>query len=229
MNSTLAPLEDAIGYTFKDKRLLKIALTHRSQGAKNNERLEYLGDALLGFIIADKLFQKFPHATEGELTRLRSILVKRETLAKLARGLALKEYIRLGSGETKSKEWRRVSILSDTFEAIIGAVYLDAEFMRCRQCVISLYEALLLDISPHNVHKDPKTGLQELLQSQQKALPCYTVLSEHGKSHDRLFTVACTVDDLAISVQAKGRSKREAEQAAAEQALHIATRQSHKG
>ncbi len=225
MNGSLSQLERTIGYTFKDKELLETALTHRSQGRKNNERLEYLGDAVLGFVIADSLFRKFPNATEGDLTRLRSTLVRRKTLAELAHGMALGDYIRLGSGEMKSGGWRRASILANTFEAMIGAVYLDAGFNVCQQCIASLYQTLLSGVSLDNVHKDPKTSLQELLQSRQQALPAYTVLSEDGKAHERLFTVECAIDDLAILVQAQGRSKQEAEQAAAEQALYSVTQQ----
>jgi ribonuclease-3 len=219
MSELPSNLEKIIGYKFNDEALLVTALTHRSMGRGNNERLEYLGDAALGFIITDSIFQKFPQATEGELTRLRASLVKGETLAKLGRDLGLGDYIKLGPGERKSGGWRRDSILANTFEAIIGAIYLDADMEVCRKCVISLYQQLLSKVSPDTLNKDPKTTLQELLQSRRLELPVYSVLSESGDAHDRLFNVACTIIEPDISVQAEGRSKRLAEQAAAEKAL----------
>lgn len=219
MSELPSNLEKIIGYKFNDEALLVTALTHRSMGRGNNERLEYLGDAALGFIITDSIFQKFPQATEGELTRLRASLVKGETLAKLGRDLGLGDYIKLGPGERKSGGWRRDSILANTFEAIIGAIYLDADMEVCRKCVISLYQQLLSKVSPDTLNKDPKTTLQELLQSRRLELPVYSVLSESGDAHDRLFNVTCTIIEPDISVQAEGRSKRLAEQAAAEKAL----------
>jgi len=219
MSGLLSNLEKAIDYKFQDEALLETAVTHRSFGHGNNERLEFLGDAALGFIIADAIFQKFPQATEGELTRLRSSLVKGETLAKLGRELVLGDYIKLGPGEMKSGGWRRDSILANTVEAIIGAVYLDADMKVCRKCVISLYQQLLSNISPDNLSKDPKTSLQELLQSRRLELPIYHVLSETGDAHERIFNVECTIIEPNILVQAEGRSKRLAEQAAAEKAL----------
>jgi len=148
MSERPSKLEKAIDYKFQDETLLETALTHRSFGHGNNERLEYLGDAALGFIIADAIFQKFPQATEGELTRLRSSLVKGETLAKLGRELDLGDYIKLGPGEMKSGGWRRDSILANTLEAIIGAVYLDADMKVCQKCVISIYHQLLANVYP---------------------------------------------------------------------------------
>jgi ribonuclease III len=219
MNELPSKLEEAIGYKFEDETFLEIALTHRSIGQGNNERLEYLGDAVLGFIIADAIFKKFSQASEGELTRLRASLVKGETLAKLGRELKLGDYIKLGPGEMKSGGWRRDSILANTLEAIIGAVYLDSDMDVCRQCVISLYRQLLSEISPDKLIKDPKTALQELLQSRRHELPVYHVLSEFGDAHERVFNVGCEIKDQNISVQAEGRSKRIAEQLAAEKAL----------
>jgi ribonuclease-3 len=219
MSEQLSNLEKTIAYKFKDKALLETALTHRSMGHGNNERLEYLGDAALGFIITDSIFEKFPQATEGELTRLRASLVKGETLARLGRDLGLGDYIKLGPGERKSGGWRRDSILANTFEAIIGAIYLDADMEVCRKCVISLYQQLLSKVSPDTLNKDPKTTLQELLQSRRLELPVYSVTSESGDAHERLFNVTCTIIEPDISVQAQGRSKRLAEQSAAEKAL----------
>ena len=225
MSEWPSKLEKAIDYDFKDKALLETALTHRSIGRGNNERLEYLGDATLGFIIADAIFQKFPYATEGELTRIRSSLVKGETLVKLARDLSLGDSIKLGPGEMKSGGWRRDSILANTLEAIIGAVYLDSDMEVCRRCVVSLYNKLLSEISPDNLNKDSKTSLQELLQSRRIELPIYHVLSENGDAHERLFTIECSIKDQNISVQAEGHSKRIAEQVAAEKALSVLEKQ----
>ena len=225
MSGLLTKLENEINYKFRDKTFLEIALTHRSVGHSNNERLEYLGDAVLGFIIANAIFRKFPQATEGELTRLRSSLVKGETLAELGRELNLGNFIKLGPGEMKSGGWRRDSILANTFEAIIGAVYLDAGMEICQRCVTSLYRQLLSEASPDKLDKDPKTSLQELLQSRRMELPVYQVLSENGDAHERLFTIECTIKGQGISVQAEGHSKRVAEQISAEKALSVLDKQ----
>mgnify|MGYP001188505557 CR=1 FL=1 len=200
MSELPSKLEKAIDYKFRDETLLDIALTHRSIGQGNNERLEYLGDAALGFIIADAIFQKFPQATEGELTRLRSLLVKGETLAMLGRELNLGDYIKLGVGERKSGGWHRDSILANTLEAIIGAVYLDADVEACRKCVNSLYRQLLSEVSPDKLNKDPKTRLQELLQSRKQELAVYHVISESGEAHERLFKIECVMKKQDISL-----------------------------
>lgn len=215
-------LEEKINYIFKDKTLLNLALTHRSFSQHSNERLEYLGDATLGFIIAAEVFNRFPQATEGELTRLRSTLVKGETLIKLSRELDLGSYVRLGPGELKNSGRERSSILENTLEAIIGAVYLDAGMETCRRYVIALYHQLLSKISLDNLDKDPKTTLQELLQSQGKTLPVYQVLANNNHATNRqYFTMACVIGDADISVHAEGHSKRIAEQLAAKKALSI--------
>lgn len=190
-------------------------------GQVNNERLEYLGDALLGFIIADILYQSYPDATEGELTRLRASVVKGETLAKVARNLKLGSYIRLGGGELKSGGWRRNSILANTLEAIIGAIYLDAGFETCCSIVHGLFDKILDQTSPATLIKDPKTRLQEYLQAKQKNLPVYAVIMEQGEAHDKTFTVECKIAEMDVSVRASGRSKRNAEQAAAECAIEL--------
>lgn len=228
MNEHPSKLEEAINYNFKDPQYLEIALTHRSVGRGNNERLEYLGDALLGFIIADVIFQKFHQATEGELTRLRSYLVKGETLTKLGRELKLGEHIKLGLGEIKSGGCHRDSIHANTLEAIIGAIYLDAGMDVCREFVISLYHQLLLEISLDKLSKDPKTTLQELLQSQKLTLPVYQLLSESGDAYERIFNIACIIVEPSVSVHAKGSSKRMAEQAAAEKALSVLNKKLNK-
>jgi ribonuclease III len=208
-------------YRFKDKGLLETALTHRSVGKDNYERLEFLGDAVLGFVISEILFQTCPDAAEGVLTRLRSSLVKRESLAKLARGLELGEFIRLGPGERKSGGWRRDSILANTLEAIIGAVYLDSDYSQCKRFIMALYKDMLNGLDIENIDKDPKTVLQELMQSKKMSLPVYTVIAEYGEAHKRIFTVSCEMTELDVQVQAEGKSKRIAEQLAASKALDI--------
>lgn len=219
MPESLQKLTQLLNYQFLNNALLELALTHRSVGHKNNERLEYLGDALLGLIITDAIFHQFNDATEGELTRIRANLVKRETLANLAREIGLGKHIKLGSGEMKSGGWRRDSILSNTFEALIGAVYLDSDFSTCQNCVLHLYQQLLQQVTPDTVNKDPKTELQEFLQGKKSGLPVYTVIKEEGLPHSRKFTVECQVDILDESIVAVGRSKRNAEQTVAKEAL----------
>lgn len=221
MNRSHIKLETKLGHIFHNKTNLISALTHRSLGKDNNERLEYLGDALLGFIIAEILYASHPHATEGELTRLRSMLVKGDTLAKIARNLDLGEYIKLGSSELKSGGWQRKSILANTLEALIGAIYLDAGIEACKKTVHVLFENSLKNCTPENLVKDPKTRLQEFLQSQQKNLPVYNVILERGEAHEKVFTVQCSIPEINLSVTAEGRSKRNAEQSAARQALDL--------
>lgn len=220
MNGKVSEQTACLGHVFKDAKLLATALTHRSAGGQHNERLEYLGDALLGFIIAEALYVRFPDEPEGSLTRIRATLVKRETLARLARDRELGNRLRLGGGELKSGGWRRDSILANALEAVVGAIYLDAGFEACRQCVLRLYHDLLHEISPSSIHKDPKTELQEFLQARQLPLPAYRVVCEEGEAHDRVFTVECRVLGLREAVIAHGRNKRAAEQAAAQLALN---------
>lgn len=221
MNDPVQVVETALGHTFKNKAYLYRALSHRSIGSDNNERLEYLGDSLLGFIIADFLYHTHTEATEGELTRLRASLVKGETLARLARDLKIGEYIRLGSSELKSGGWRRNSILANTMEALIGAIYLDGGMAACRKTVKRLYAELLESSSPATLVKDPKTRLQEHLQALQKNLPQYDVIREYGEAHKKTFVVKCMIKDMDVSVEADGRSKRIAEQAAAQKVLDM--------
>lgn len=204
-----------LGYQFKDLQRLKAALSHRSTGRDNNERLEFLGDAILSAVIAETLFQQFPEADEGVLSRLRARLVKGETLAKLARQLELGEYLLLGSGEMKSGGFRRDSILAGTLEAIIGAVFLDGGQEESRRLIHAVFRDELVEISPDNVVKDPKTRLQEYLQSRKSALPVYSVQSIEGGGHEQVFTVNCFVEDLGERVEGQGASRRKAEQDAA--------------
>ena len=214
-------LEKKLGYRFSDESLLTTALSHRSVGSGNNERLEYLGDAILGFVIASVLYEKFPKASEGELSRLRASLVKGETLAALAKKLELGDYLLLGPGELKSGGVRRESILAGAFEAIIGAVYLDSDTASAQNMILRLFEERLSNASPKTLSKDPKTRLQEFLQGRRKPLPQYETLSISGAEHEQSFEVSCQVELLDQPVIGKGVSRRAAEQSAAQQALAI--------
>lgn len=206
-------------HVFKDERLRQRALTHRSADAVHNERLEFLGDALLGMLVAELLFERFPAADEGQLTRTRATLVNRECLAEIARDLDLGAELVLGEGEMKSGGWRRDSILANTLEALLGAVYLDGGLEACRRVVLDLYADRLGEIDPLRADKDPKTALQEFLQGRRQELPRYETTSVNGPSHDQLFTVACHTPALPAPVVAHGRSRRKAEQAAARATL----------
>jgi ribonuclease-3 len=207
-------------HRFADGALLRQALTHRSAGSPHNERLEFLGDALLNLIVAEQLYQRWPRADEGAMTRARAELVRESTLARIARELGLGERLTLGPGEMKSGGHRRDSILADALEAVIAACYLDAGFDACRKLVLS-WHAPLLDAmpSPGHVGKDPKTWLQEWLQARGWPLPVYAALSERGDEHDRIFEVSCTLSQPPMSASGEGSSRRAAEQAAAEALL----------
>lgn len=218
MTANYEPLLKQIGYIFQDEKLLDLALTHRSAGGRNNERLEFLGDAILNFTIAGALFQQFPRADEGELSRKRAYLVKKESLAKLGNEIELGSYLKLGSGEMKSGGFRRSSILANTVEAILGAIYLDSGYESCRAIILSLYESALAGVDDIR-DKDSKTRLQEYLQGKQLPLPLYEVVQIDGDAHEQVFYVACQVDGLDEPVTGKGQSRRKAEQASAEKAL----------
>lgn len=218
----LAALEDALGHRFADRRLLATALTHRSAGRPHNERLEFLGDSLLGLIVAEALFERFAEADEGELTRLRASLVKRETLAAVAREIGLGEHIRLGEGELKSGGWRRESILANVLEALIGAAYLDAGLEAARPLVLRLFGERLRAGPRAGAAKDPKTRLQEYLQARRLPLPSYETVGVEGEAHRQRFIVRCAATGLGVApVTACGSSRRRAEQAAAERLLAV--------
>ena len=214
-------IKNVLGHNFSDADLLTRALTHRSFSRAHNERLEFLGDALLGMFIADELFVKFPEAAESDLTRLRSSLVKKETLAQLAKQLDLGNHIRFGIGEYKSGGSRKESLLANAVEALIGAIYLDSDLDNCRRCIRRLYASTLDELTAENIPKDPKSELQEYLQANKKSLPAYHVVAEEGEAHDKLFTIECYIEGLTEPVVAKGRSKRGAEQTAARTALEM--------
>ena len=218
MIESLDKLTRDLDYRFSDKALLETALTHRSVTQNNNERLEFLGDAVLGMVIAEELFKRFPDANEGELSRLRASLVKGETLAEIALSFELGDVIRLGQGELKSGGFRRKSILADAFEAILGAIYLDGGFDSCRNIILKHFSSRLDAVSPETAQKDPKTRLQEYLQANQQALPGYEVVDIAGEAHAQTFTIECQVEGVQ-TVRAQGSSRRKAEQAAAEMIL----------
>lgn len=219
MRESLQRLQSQLQYAFNDPGLLETATTHRSVGFRNNERSEFLGDAILGFVIADQLFHQFPEADEGQLSRLRASLVKRDSLAQIARQLAVGKYLRLGPGELKSGGHARDSILADAVEAIIAAIYLDAGYQVARDFILRVYQPMLREVTLVKGQKDPKTRLQELLQSRHKPLPVYQVTSSSGPQHRQQFVVSCTVDGIDLAVEGRGESKRKAEQDAAEQFL----------
>lgn len=209
----------ALQCEFRDSKLLQQALTHRSANSKNNERLEYLGDAILSFVIAEELFNRFPQAKEGKLSRLRSSLVKGVTLAEIARELDLSNALILGPGELKSGGYRRESILADTVEAIVGALYLDSGLAETKALILRLYDERLTSINANEVIKDPKTRLQELLQSRKLPLPLYSVKELKTNKAEPQFEAICQVSLLDKVVVAQGGSHRKAEQKSAERAL----------
>ena len=218
-NIGLEQLQQRIGYQFRDTELLKLALSHRSCGAKNNERLEFLGDSILSLVVSDFLYQKFADAQEGDLSRMRSQIVRAESLAEVARGLDLGSELFLGQGEMKSGGHRRDSILGDAVEALIGAIYLDANLDESRRCVLNWFKDLLNIADEAKPAKDAKTSLQEFLQQRGHALPQYRVIETGGEAHSRLFTVSCKIDMLDREFTATASSRRKAEQMVAEKFL----------
>ncbi|AWB33783.1 ribonuclease III [Orrella marina] len=216
---TLSALQTDLGYVFEQPLLLELALTHRSFSAKNNERLEFLGDSVLGCSMSSLLFHRFQMLDEGDLSRVRASLVKQASLADIAQRLKLSDLLRLGEGELKSGGFRRPSILADALEAIFGAVYLDGGFAAAKNVIERLYGPMLEGIDPRTVGKDPKTLLQEYLQGHRLDLPAYRVIDTRGAAHDQEFEVACEVPALSLKVVAVGTSRRAAEQAAAHSIL----------
>jgi len=212
-------LYNDLDYTFNDEKLLQQALTHRSVGKINNERLEYLGDSILNFVIAAKLYDAFEKAEEGDLSRIRSFLVKGDRLTEIANSIQLGGMLQLGPGELKTGGFRRASILEDAIEAIFGAIYLDGGFDSARQVILNLYETPLKNLPPLEKLKDPKTKLQEYLQAKKLPLPEYTIEEILGEQHNRSFKVACRVPGLDKPTFGIAQSRRKAEQVSAENAL----------
>lgn len=210
------------GHAFCDAALLAQALTHRSAGSPHNERLEFLGDALVNQFVAEALYVRWPKADEGALTRARAELVRESALAAIARELKLGERLVLGPGEMKTGGHRRDSILADALEALVAAIYLDSDFSTCRGAVLQWFAGMIEALPPPNkVGKDAKTRLQEWLQARQWALPAYALVAEGGDDHARVFRVSCTLAEPALSTEGEGSSRRAAEQQAAEAALRI--------
>lgn len=210
-----------LDYEFADKSLLTLALTHRSKGSTNYERLEFLGDSILGFVVADWLYHHYPKLAEGKLSRMRSSLVRKETLAIVARELEMSKFLILGEGELKSGGFNRDSILADTVESIIGALYLDAGFEVASRFIHTNFKGLFDAISEQSTFKDAKSKLQEAMQKQGYALPNYEIVETLGEQHEQVFTVECTLQELQLSSHATALSRRSAEQSAAEQVLGL--------
>jgi ribonuclease-3 len=208
-------LSKKLGYQFRQPQLLQRALTHRSYAPEHNERMEFLGDSILGCVIAKYLFSSYPELSEGELSRLRSNLVREETLATLAQQLDLGSHLRLGEGELKSGGFRRPSILADALEALFGAVLLDSGFSEAEQAVLNLYVPYLEKVDVKTQGKDAKTLLQEYLQGKRIPLPTYTIIAMEGEAHEQSFQVECAIPTLKISARGTGTSRRNAEQQAA--------------
>lgn len=215
MSKAHAELGRRLRHVFSDPDLLERALTHRSKSSENYERLEFLGDSVLNFVVSAELYDRYPDLAEGELTRLRAALVRQQTLADLARSLALGDYLALGGGELKSGGFDRDSILADTLEAVLGAVYRDGGMETARRVILELYDDALAALDPHSVPKDPKTQLQEHLQKHSLPLPTYNILEVSGEPHNQTFVVECSVGGLPAPVRGSGASRRRAEQQAA--------------
>lgn len=210
-----------IDYRFTDQQLLREALSHRSVGASNYERLEFLGDSVLNLVISSRLFEIHPAASEGDLSRMRARLVRGVSLAKVASELGLGSQLKLGEGELKSGGFRRASILADALEAVLGAIFIDGGYQECRRVICSLFDPLIENLPPADDLKDPKTRLQEWLQARARPLPEYLLLREEGADHAKTFYVSCRISDGEISADATGGSRRSAEQAAATKALEL--------
>ena len=215
----LQRLEAALGHSFGRPELLRQALTHRSFGSPHNERLEFLGDSVLNCVVAGALHDKFAVLKEGELSRLRASLVRQEALAEIALSLDLGDMLRLGEGELKSGGARRPSILADALEALFGAIHVDAGFDTARAVIERLYRPSIDRIDPTDAGKDPKTALQEILQSRHLPLPRYTLLATRGEAHAQQFDMECVIPELGIRTTGSGCSRRIAEQLAAQSAL----------
>jgi len=204
-----------IDYQFSDRSLLQQALTHRSVGRSNYERLEFLGDSILNMVVSSLLYEAYPNASEGDLSRMRARIVRGKTLSDLSVGLALGRHLKLGEGEMKSGGYRRSSILADALEAVLGAIYLDGGFEACRKVISAICLPLISRLPPVEDLKDPKTLLQEWLQARGRALPVYELVGEEGVAHARNFHLKCSLPDASLHVVASGASVRKAEQAAA--------------
>ncbi len=219
MSNVTAELEKRLGYSFQDPALLKLALTHRSHSASHNERLEFLGDSVLNCAVGHLLYRQLKQFDEGDLSRVRSNLVRQQALHDIAQTLSLHQFLFLGEGELKSGGLRRPSILADALEALLGAIFLDGGFTEAARVIDSLYTPILKQVDPKTLGKDAKTLLQESLQGLGLPLPVYSVVATHGAAHSQMFEVECAIAKLSITVLGSGASRRAAEQMAATQAL----------
>ena len=217
--SRTARLEERLGHRFRRGELLEQALTHRSFGAPHNERLEFLGDGVLGCVVAETLLVRFPQLSEGELSRMRASLVRQEALAAAAAALGLAEHLRMGQGESASGGARRPSILADALEALYGAVFLDGGYAEARAAVLATLAGALETANGQTTAKDPKTRLQEVLQARRHGLPRYQVVATRGAAHEQIFEVECSVEELDLHARGSGTSRRAAEQQAAQALL----------
>jgi ribonuclease-3 len=218
--SRTAALEQRLGHRFADRSLLERALTHRSRGAENNERLEFLGDGVLGCAVAEELYRRFPDLSEGKLTRLRASVVREEALAQVAAGLGLGELLMRGEGELSNAPGPRQSMLADAMEAVFGAVFVDGGYAAARDTVLLALGPHIAGLDPNHVGKDPKTSLQERLQAEHRPLPEYRVRSVQGAAHQQSFEVECVLPDSGVRATGKGASRQKAEQNAAQEVLH---------
>lgn len=219
MSNSLNAFSRRLGHDFGDPALLELAMTHRSVGGQNNERLEFLGDSIVNHVVAECLYRQFPKAREGDLSRMRATLVKGDTLAEIGRELGLGEFVRLGQGERKSGGHRRASILADVLEAIAGAILLDSGTDRCRECLLRWFHSRLDGLEMGAAGKDAKTRLQEYLQGRGRPLPDYELLAVDGEDHQQLFRILCRVAQPERTFEGSGGSRQKAEQAAAAAAL----------
>lgn len=224
MHKTATWLKKSLDYEFQNIQLLEQALTHRSAPGINNERLEFLGDAVLDFVVSEAVYAQRPDATEGALSRLRASLVKDTTLAKLSNGIGIGDHLILGPGEKKTGGYRRASILADALEAIFGAVYLDSGFDEARRVIHNAFAGRLDDIPDSAGQRDPKTRLQEFVQSRKMALPEYRVEQVDGEAHNQVFTIRCTIEALDASTTGQGTTRRDAEQESAQRMLALLER-----
>src|SRR5258706_5518238 len=210
-----ASLERRIGYRFRDPALLAQALTHRGYGSPHNERLEFLGDAVLGLVVTEALYRASPAVAEGKLSRLRAELIREESLAAIARAVGLPEFLRLDVSTSRNDGASRPSILADALEAVFGAVLLDGGYEAARGAVVHCFGPALTQADASTVEKDPKSKLQELLPAQRRRLPQYLLVSTHGAQHRQTFEVECVLEDPELAARGVGSSRRRAEQQAA--------------
>lgn len=217
----LEDLEKSLSYFFSNKMLLIQALTHRSYGRANYERLEFLGDGILNAIITIELFDYFPQLKEGKLSRLRAELVREKTLVKVAEHLFLYQFIRMGEGEIKSGGRHRASILADVCEALIGAIFLDGGMISVYKVIKKIFSPLFIEFNNHLDYKDAKTTLQEFCQSRQFSLPIYQIIFSQGADHEQYFKVSCCLSDLTLKSYGEGKNRRSAEQQAAQTMIEM--------